>query len=202
MQIKVLMFDFGGVLMRTLDLMPRRRWEIRYGLPEWGLAKLVFDNPIAKQATVGKAQSSDVWNYVGVELDLSDNQLADLESDFWDGDKLNLDLLDYIKSHSEVYRSIILSNAWLEARDVFDSIPELKMFEEIIISAEIGIAKPDTSIFLHACEKVGVAASQVVFVDDIVENVKAAIALGMNGIVFESTSQTLSDLNVVIKEQY
>ena len=74
MQIKVLMFDFGGVLMRTLDLMPRRRWEIRYGLPEWGLAKLVFDNPIAKQATVGKAQSSDVWNYVGVELDLSDNQ--------------------------------------------------------------------------------------------------------------------------------
>ena len=196
------MFDFGGVLMRTLDLMPRRRWEIRYGLPEWGLAKLVFDNPIAKQATVGKAQSSDVWNYVGVELDLSDNQLADLESDFWDGDKLNLDLLDYIKSHSEVYRSIILSNAWLEARDVFDSIPELKMFEEIIISAEIGIAKPDTSIFLHACEKVGVAAYQVVFVDDIVENVKAAIALGMNGIVFESTSQTLSDLNVVIKEQY
>ena len=82
MQTKVLMFDFGGVLMRTLDLMPRRRWEIRYGLPAWGLANLVFDNPVAQQATIGMSQSNDVWNYVGAELGLSDSDLADLERDF------------------------------------------------------------------------------------------------------------------------
>ena len=200
MQIKVLMFDFGGVLMRTLDLMPRRRWEIRYGLPAWDLANLVLDNPIAHQATVGTAQSNDVWNYVGAELGLSDSELADLERDFWNGDKLNLDLIDYIRSKSETYRSFILSNAWLDARVLFDSIPELNIFEEIIISAEVGMAKPDGSIFLYACDKTGVAASQIVFVDDMEENVDAAIALGMNGIVFESTAQTLIDLNKIIEK--
>jgi FMN phosphatase YigB (HAD superfamily) len=198
MQTKVLMFDFGGVLMRTLDLMPRRRWEIRYGLPAWGLANLVFDNPVAHQATIGMSQSNDVWNYVGAELGLSDSDLADLEHDFWNGDRLNLDLIDYIKSKSEICRSFILSNAWLDARILFDSIPELNIFEEIIISAEVGIAKPDDRIFLHACDKTGVAASQIIFVDDMEENVNAAIALGMNGIIFESTAQTLTDLNKII----
>ena len=52
---KALVFDFGGVLMRTVDLSMRRRWEVRLGLPEWGLAKLVFDNPVAREATVGAA---------------------------------------------------------------------------------------------------------------------------------------------------
>ena len=198
MQIKVLMFDFGGVLIRTVDLMPRRRWEIRYGLPEWGLAKLVFDNPLAIQATVGIAQSNDVWNYVGAELGLSDSELADLESDFWKGDKLNIELIDYIRIKSEVHRSFILSNAWLDARKLFNSIPELKIFEEMIISAEVGMAKPDDRIFLYACDKIGVVASQIVFVDDRAENVEAAITLGMNGIVFESTAQTLNDLNEII----
>ena len=198
MQTKVLMFDFGGVLMRTLDLMPRRRWEIRYGLPAWGLANLVFDNPVAQQATIGISQSNDVWNYVGAELGLSDSDLADLERDFWNGDRLNLDLIDYIRSKNDICRSFILSNAWLDARILFDSIPELNIFEEIIISAEVGMAKPDSSIFLHACDKIGVTAPQIIFVDDMEENVDASIALGMNGIVFESTAQTLIDLNKII----
>ena len=131
-------------------------------------------------------------------MGLSDSELADLESDFWKGDKLNIELIDYIRIKSEVHRSFILSNAWLDARKLFNSIPELKIFEEMIISAEVGMAKPDDRIFLYACDKIGVVASQIVFVDDRAENVEAAITLGMNGIVFESTSQTLNDLNEII----
>ena len=198
MQIKALIFDFGGVLMRTVDQTPRRRWEIRYGLPKLGLAKLVFDNPVARQATIGDAQSSDIWNYVGLELGLSNSELTGLESDFWKGDKLNIDLVDYVRNHSVSHHPCILSNAWPDARDLFDSITELKIFEEIIISAEVGMAKPDSSIFLHACDQIGVAASNAVFVDDMVENVDAAIDLGMHGILFENTAQTLTDLNKLV----
>ena len=96
------------------------------------------------------------------------------------------------------YRPCILSNAWPDARDLFDSITEFKIFEEIIISAEVGMAKPDSSIFVHACDQIGVAASNAVFVDDMVENVDAAIDLGMHGILFENTEQTLTDLNKLV----
>jgi len=198
MQIKALIFDFGGVLMRTVDQTPRRRWEIRCGLPKLGLAKLVFDNPVARQATIGDAQSSDIWNYVGLALGLSNGELTDLESDFWKGDKINSGLVDYVRTHSVAYRPCILSNAWPDARNLFDSITDLKIFEEIIISAEVGMAKPDSSIFLHACDQIGVAASNTVFVDDMVENVDAAIDLGMHGILFENTAQTLTDLNKLV----
>ena len=198
MQIKALIFDFGGVLMRTVDQTPRRRWEIRCGLPKLGLAKLVFDNPVARQATIGDAQSSDIWKYVGLALGLSNGELTDLESDFWKGDKINSGLVDYVRTHSVAYRPCILSNAWPDARNLFDSITDLKIFEEIIISAEVGMAKPDSSIFLHACDQIGVAASNTVFVDDMVENVDAAIDLGMHGILFENTAQTLTDLNKLV----
>ena len=132
MQIKALIFDFGGVLMRTVDQTPRRRWEIRCGLPKLGLAKLVFDNPVARQATIGDAQSSDIWNYVGLALGLSNGELTDLESDFWKGDKINSGLVDYVRTHSVAYRPCILSNAWPDARNLFDSITDLKIFEEIM----------------------------------------------------------------------
>ena len=42
------------------------------------------------------------------------------------------------------------------------------------------------------------AASNAVFVDDMVENVDAAIDLGMHGILFENTAQTLTDLNKLV----
>ena len=58
--------------------------------------------------------------------------------------------------------------------------------------------KPDSSIFLYACDQIGVAASNAVFVDDMVENVDAAIDLGMHGILFENTAQTLTDLNKLV----
>ena len=184
--------------MRTVDQTPRRRWEIRCGLPKLGLAKLVFDNPVARQATIGDAQSSDIWKYVGLALGLSNGELTDLESDFWKGDKINSGLVDYVRTHSVAYRPCILSNAWPDARNLFDSITDLKIFEEIIISAEVGMAKPDSSIFLHACDQIGVAASNTVFVDDMAENVDAAIDLGMHGILFENTAQTLTDLNKLV----
>ena len=198
MQIKALIFDFGGVLMRTVDQTPRRHWEISYGLPKLGLAKLVFDNPVAMQATIGDAQSSDVWDYVGLELGLSNSELIDLESDFWKGDKINIELMDYIGTHGVTYRTCILSNAWPNARNLFNSITELKLFEEIIVSAEVGIAKPDSRMFLHDCDQIGGDASNIVFVDDMVENVNAAIDIGMHGILFENTEQTLTDLHKIV----
>ena len=195
-----IMLDFGGVLMRTRDTSPRSVWEERYGLSEWGLAKLVFDNPVAYQATVGDADTDDVWDYVRKSLDLSLEELANLKIDFWKGDRLNLQFIQYIKKMSNKYCCVILSNAWKDAREMFESIPELDIFEEIIISSEVGIAKPDVNVFLYACNKLKIKPQDVIFVDDMKENVNAAISLGMHGIIFESTAQTVRQVEGIIEK--
>ena len=188
---KALVFDFGGVLMRTVDLSPRRSWEMRFGLSQGGLAKLVFDNPVARKATVGAAETADVWDFVAADLCLSEHELVELQRDFWMGDCVDTALTDFVGQQRKHCRTAILSNAWLGMRKFFRSLPELSVFDTMVISAEEGVAKPSAEIYRSTLEHMGVVASQTVFVDDMVENVIAARSLGMAGIVFESTEQTL-----------
>jgi putative hydrolase of the HAD superfamily len=77
-------------------------------------------------------------------------------------------------------RTCLLSNSWGNndyPRDVF---PEL--FDAWVISAEVGMRKPEERIFLHAAVKLGLPPTQCVFIDDIKANVEAATALGMAGV--------------------
>ncbi len=53
------------------------------------------------------------------------------------------------------------------------------IFEPIIISAEIGVAKPDPRFFEVAVERIGLPAGQVLFVDDVSANVEAARSVGL-----------------------
>jgi HAD superfamily hydrolase (TIGR01509 family) len=64
--------------------------------------------------------------------------------------------------------------------------------DELIISAEEGVAKPDARIYHIALSRLGVSAAQTVFVDDLAENVRAARALGIRSIQFESTAQVIA----------
>ena len=181
--------------MRTVDFSSRRSWEMSLGLPEWGLAKLVFENHVARKATVGVVETADVWDFVAAELRLSEAELDDLQRDFWAGDCVDSVLTDFVGQQRGKCRTAILSNAWPGARQFFQSLPDLSVFETLVISAEEGVAKPATEIYRRTLERVGVAAAQTMFVDDMEENVVAACSLGMAGVVFESTEQTLTALH-------
>ncbi|MGH2523791.1 MAG: hypothetical protein ACRDH2_14900, partial [Anaerolineales bacterium] len=84
--IQAVLFDIGGVILRTEDLSPRRRWEARFGLPDWGLAEVVFNNPVSMRATLGQASLEGIWDEVARQLALSPAEAAELREDFWKGD--------------------------------------------------------------------------------------------------------------------
>lgn len=181
---QAVIFDIGGVLVRTEDLTHRRLWEARFGLPDWGLAKLVFDNPVAVQATLGHATTADVWRHVAEELKLDEADLARLEHDFWLGDQYDHDLIAWIGGLRPRARTAILSNAWdwmatRHAPYINDTV-----FDYIAYSQEIGLAKPGPASFQHVLDKLGVRAEDAIFVDDFPENIAAANALGLRGVLF------------------
>jgi epoxide hydrolase-like predicted phosphatase len=64
----------------------------------------------------------------------------------------------------------------------------------MIISAEEGVAKPDARIYQIALSRLGVQPEDAIFVDDLVENVQGAQAVGMRSIRFESTEQTVAEV--------
>jgi epoxide hydrolase-like predicted phosphatase len=181
--IQAVVFDFGGVLLRTEDQSARQRWEARLGLAPRGLSLIVFDSDAARRATAGQATVADVWDHVARTLQLEPGVLAELQKDFWSGDKLDADLVALIQSLRPRYKTAILSNAWPDGRALFTELFSASgTFDEFIISSEEGVAKPDARLYQLAAERLGVPPAAIVFVDDFLHNVEGARAAGLQAI--------------------
>jgi putative hydrolase of the HAD superfamily len=88
-------------------------------------------------------------------------------------------------------RTALLSNSWGNTypRDTWDG-----MFDDIVISGEVGLRKPEPEIFHLAAERIGLRAEDCVFVDDLELNVEGARALGMTAIHHTSYDGTRREL--------
>ena len=92
-------------------------------------------------------------------------------------------------------RTALLSNSWGPNGYERQDFPHL--FDAVVISAEVGMRKPEPRIFYHAAELLNTAPDQCVFVDDLETNVKAAASLGITGVLHKdpaSTAQRLTEL--------
>lgn len=72
------------------------------------------------------------------------------------------------------------------------------LFDVVIESAIVGIRKPDPRIYHMACEALGCAPEQAVFLDDLGTNLKAAKALGMATIKVDETTSAIDELEAAL----
>jgi 2-haloacid dehalogenase len=70
----------------------------------------------------------------------------------------------------------------------------LSLFEQIVVSGEAGLVKPDPRIYDLLVERTGLNSCRTVFVDDRAENVRAAKERGFTGVLFEEPGQLRRDL--------
>ncbi|MDH7489731.1 MAG: HAD family phosphatase [Anaerolineae bacterium] len=199
MAVQAVIFDMGGVLLRSESESGRRKWEQRLGLAEGELAAIVFNSPVSQKATVGLATDEDVWAHVASRLGLDDETLRQLRRDFWSGDRADAELAGFLRSLRPRYKTAILSNAWPGARKALTERWGLAdAVDEMIISAEEGVAKPDPAIYHIALQRLGVRPAEAVFVDDMAANVEAARALGMYAVQFRTREQTIADVRHIL----
>ena len=200
MPIHAVIFDMGGVILRTEDLSGRRKWARRFGMGEWELAEAVFNSEAAAAATGGHAPAAAGWEAARRRFHLSAAELIEFQSDFWSGDRFDEALLDWVASLRGRYRTAILSNAWSGARDFLTGQPGVvRAFETLIISAEEGVRKPQEEIYARTAQRLNVLPGQAVFVDDVLENVEAARACGWLAIHFQpglNVPQELAQMGV------
>ena len=180
----------GGVLERTNDQTPREHLAQHFGMTIQELNSLVFDSGQAIKASLGEVPEEVVWQNVAKSLNLTSAGLAEFIQEFWAGDDLDADLYSFIKDLRSKYKTGLLSNAWSNARSVVDSRYHiLDIFDVLIFSAEVHLAKPDPRIYQLILDKLGVQAAEAIFVDDFQENIDAANVLGMHGVRFENSHQ-------------
>ena len=194
MPIKAVIWDIGGVIMRTEDPAPRAELAAELGVTRAYLNELVFGGEQGTRAQIGEINQQEIWDYVRSELKLAPGEYPDLRERFFGGDVLDTDLVDFIRSLKPRYKIGIISNAWSQ---IADSLVEWGIddaFEMVVGSGDVGIMKPDPRIFQIALENLSVEPAQAVFVDDFIQNIHGAQALGISAIHFRSREQAIQEL--------
>lgn len=202
MDIQAVIFDLGGVLVRTEDYEPRQRLAARLGVSLEALEELVFDGASGRRAQLGEIDVQEHWRRVSEALGISDQELVQFQDDFWAGDELDLELVDLIRSLHGRYRTGLLSNAFSDLRQVITQHWGIAdAFDVMVISSEVGMTKPDPCIYRLALHELGAAPHQAVFIDDFLENVHGAQQAGLHAIHFRSTDQARAELNRLLDSQ-
>jgi putative hydrolase of the HAD superfamily len=94
--------------------------------------------------------------------------------------------------HRHGVRTALLSNSWGLHYYPHDLLGEL--FDEILISGEVGLRKPDEEIYHLAADGLGLDTSACVFVDDLDVNIRTAELVGMRGLLHEKPEETMREL--------
>jgi epoxide hydrolase-like predicted phosphatase len=193
--IGAVVFDFGGVLMRTLDPVPRAELGARFGLGPEGAEEIVFGNPLWDDVQVGRLARAEFWADAGRRLGLDSPGLEEFERLFWSGDRLDDELLGLVRHlRDNGYSTALLSNGPGDLAQYFDELGLVELFDVIVVSGLEGVMKPDPAIYELTLERLGVQAGRTVFIDDLLVNVEAAERLGLRAVRFEGVASLWKSL--------
>ena len=199
--IQAIIWDMGGVLMRTENRQPRNELAQSVDISYEELDQLVFASASALQAEIGAIEDKEHWQNVASVLSLSSTDLPQFIEKFWSGDELDLQLLGWISSLRNQHKIGLLSNAWKGTRaTLLSQYPQfLDPFHAAIFSAEVGFRKPAAQIFSLILEKLNVDADKALFVDDFAANIDGAHAAGLQVVQFLNREQVIKEISTLLQ---
>jgi epoxide hydrolase-like predicted phosphatase len=197
--VRAVVWDLGGVILRTMDWSRRSAWEDRLGLPRMQLTRLVFESDASRRATLGQATDEDVWASVAAALSLDPPTAQQLRHDYFADDRVDARLMDFIRKLRSRVQVGMITNAWPDVRGYLEDVFRIAdAFDPLIVSAEVGLAKPDPRIYQVMLERLGLEPAQAVFVDDFEDNVAGARWVGMQAVHFTSAPQAMAAVRALL----
>ena len=198
-KIKSVVFDFGGVI---IDLYPNKTFgELRNRI-----------NPIHESSIQKLALELEVGKVTGKEFidelkKLFDSKISNEEVvEIWNRMLCEVDLekVKFLNNLKKSYKIYLLSNTNIIHKEFFDVICNKafgtsmeEYFEKTIYSHEIKLRKPNKEIFQYLVDQVNLEADEILFIDDLEENILNASSLGIKTHLFKRNSK-FTDLNYLI----
>lgn len=193
--IRAVIFDVGTVLVheepveRLLE-----QWHARSGICLERLADAVESiDPV--DLAEGRVTERHMADELARRFGLTSGQVDVWMADFWDWycGTSNEMVRGYARSLRPTYQTAILSNSCDGARREEERrLAFHEDFDPIVYSHEVGLAKPDPRVFEYVLTALGCTAREVAYVDDRIENVEAASALGIRAMHHIDTVSTLA----------
>lgn len=181
--IQAIIFDVGGVLIRTQDHEPRRRLEQWLNLGYREAEEIVFSSVDGTAAQQGEISDVELWQRIARQFDLEPEELDEFRRGFWAGDVLDQEMVDLIRRLHMTYQTAIISNATDNLRRLLTEEHQIAdAFDLIVCSAEENVMKPHPEIYRRTLSRLGRKPQETIFVDDSPTNVSAARQLGMHAV--------------------
>ncbi len=195
--IQAVLFDFGGVLLQHGDGIDHQAVEGRFGLVPGTLMRCLYQEGRYAEAYLGRCTREEWWESVreAIERAAGKHAPAVLKAIEEADHPLNPDVISLVRSLRPRYRTGVVSNTTdgLEPRLRLEfGIADL--FDVLVGSGDLGIAKPHPEIYLHTAGRLGLPPDACVFIDDAQRHVDGALAVGMKGLRYVSFPQLLTDL--------
>lgn len=196
MTIRTVVFDFGGVF--TFE------WRTR-GL----LAEIDRSLGLPPDTLLNYLYSGETWELVSTGKISEDEYMRRLQA-HWEGpwpagleafkhgrvqgEGINQRMLRLALALRKRHPLALLSNATISLRGYLSELGLLQLFDSVVISAEVGIRKPDPAIFSLTATLTETPIEECLLIDNLERNTSAAEAAGMQAILFRSATQTQREL--------
>jgi epoxide hydrolase-like predicted phosphatase len=138
----------------------------------------------------GSASESDTLSFMGTPDPMSARSL------------IRDEMLDAVRRLKSVMPTALLTNNVQEWRGGWSAVfDDDSLFDVVIDSSAIGSRKPETKIYEHTRERLGIPHEEIFFIDDIGQNLKAARALGWQTLLFTNITEVLPVLHNIHESQ-
>lgn len=204
MVIETFIFDFGGVIIKTPNLDWLLRWRESLGLkPDQEITKILsnpMESELIREIFLGMKSEEELWHLFADRLNLKPQTVQRIRRHVLSKYRINKPIIRIMKEIKSEYKTAILSNASEQTRKLIESKFHLhEIVDDIIISAEEGLIKPDPRIYQLAMDRLDASPETTMFLDDLEENVHAAKEFGMKAVQFLNTSQAIHAVRDILK---
>jgi putative hydrolase of the HAD superfamily len=107
------------------------------------------------------------------------------------------DVFEVIPKLSQHYKLGVVSDTWPSLERVFKNAELREYFSSFVMSSVLGVLKPHELMFSTALSQLNIEPEEAIFIDDNIVNVKAAIKLGMQGIVILRGDKLKEDTDIL-----
>jgi len=197
-KIRAIILDYGGVISQPQN--PENVNNILQSLKqEYIDFKEVYKSQRA-QYDSGHISGEEYWINILRHYGLEPNgfEIARLiQEDVKSWTQINESMIQFItESRGKIHKLAMISNMTSDSLAFMKKHYHwLELFDELILSCEIGKNKPDRQIYEACLSRLNVCPNECLFVDDSIENVRGAMELGMYAIQFKTFSEFQLELS-------
>jgi len=196
--IQTVISDLGGVIVffdnqifyeKMAKFSPFAQEEIgKLAFAESGLRESFDKGEITPQEFYERAEQK-------LEANIDYDEFFSLYNDVF---SLNPPVLEIMKRLKVNYKLVLLSNTdVMRFEYVKQKFSEVMIFDEYVLSFEVGFMKPHPQIYREALKRASTRAEESVFIDDRQENIQGAEELALKGILFEPQANLESALKEI-----